>query len=290
VVGVAAPGAGDASCRPEDPPRPGRPVAGAAARCPHGCAVWGRHAVGCDGTHGAFPRCSLTCAPCYHSKDANRSACSFCQRQSHDRRDHDGHRQDLSRYREVPGRRRSGNSSWPIRAPAGEQRSRFPYNGEHRRFPHTLQGVGAVGCVTLMITLPVGSVLSGLGMLLVGVGYRLHRLPSAGPSRTVLCGALRPRLRYQRAAAGGAPPSARAAKRGGPAVRAVTVRSLNFTGLVTAWRKSTARSCEGRSREIPAELEVGERSRYDDCPGWTPGIVCAWEGCYWRGSSSFRRL
>jgi APA family basic amino acid/polyamine antiporter len=40
--------------------------------------------------------------------------------------------------------------------------------------------VGAVGCVTLMATLPVGSVLSGLGMLLVGVGYRLHRLRRAG--------------------------------------------------------------------------------------------------------------
>lgn len=32
----------------------------------------GRHAVGCEGTHGVFPRCNLTCSPCYHSKDANR--------------------------------------------------------------------------------------------------------------------------------------------------------------------------------------------------------------------------
>jgi hypothetical protein len=32
----------------------------------------GRMAVGCEGTHGVFPRCNFTCAPCYHSADANR--------------------------------------------------------------------------------------------------------------------------------------------------------------------------------------------------------------------------
>jgi hypothetical protein len=32
----------------------------------------GRGAVGCEGTHGVFPRCNLTCSPCYHSSDANR--------------------------------------------------------------------------------------------------------------------------------------------------------------------------------------------------------------------------
>ncbi len=32
----------------------------------------GRHAVGCEGTHGVFPKCDLTCSPCYHSKDANK--------------------------------------------------------------------------------------------------------------------------------------------------------------------------------------------------------------------------
>jgi hypothetical protein len=32
----------------------------------------GRHAVGCEGTHGVFPKCNLTCLPCYHSKDANK--------------------------------------------------------------------------------------------------------------------------------------------------------------------------------------------------------------------------
>jgi hypothetical protein len=32
----------------------------------------GRVAVGCEGTHGVFPRCNFTCTPCYHSADANR--------------------------------------------------------------------------------------------------------------------------------------------------------------------------------------------------------------------------
>lgn len=34
--------------------------------------VVGRHATGCEGTHGVFPRCNLTCTPCYHSSDANK--------------------------------------------------------------------------------------------------------------------------------------------------------------------------------------------------------------------------
>jgi hypothetical protein len=33
--------------------------------------VLGRHGVGCEGTHGVFPRCNLACTPCYHSRDAN---------------------------------------------------------------------------------------------------------------------------------------------------------------------------------------------------------------------------
>ncbi len=41
----------------------------APARTP--AQVLGRHAVGCEGTHGVFPQCNLTCTPCYHSKDAN---------------------------------------------------------------------------------------------------------------------------------------------------------------------------------------------------------------------------
>jgi hypothetical protein len=42
----------------------------ATARTP--AQVLGRHAVGCEGTHGVFPRCNLACTPCYHSRDANR--------------------------------------------------------------------------------------------------------------------------------------------------------------------------------------------------------------------------
>jgi hypothetical protein len=34
--------------------------------------VLGRRMVGCEGTHGVFPRCNLACTPCYHSRDANR--------------------------------------------------------------------------------------------------------------------------------------------------------------------------------------------------------------------------
>ncbi|WP_156727073.1 radical SAM family protein [Streptomyces apocyni] len=34
--------------------------------------IVGRHGVGCEGTHGVFPRCNLKCTPCYHSRDANR--------------------------------------------------------------------------------------------------------------------------------------------------------------------------------------------------------------------------
>lgn len=42
----------------------------ASARTP--AQLIGRHAVGCEGTHGVFPKCNLTCTPCYHSKDANK--------------------------------------------------------------------------------------------------------------------------------------------------------------------------------------------------------------------------
>lgn len=32
----------------------------------------GQFGLGCEGTHGVFPRCNLSCTPCYHSRDANR--------------------------------------------------------------------------------------------------------------------------------------------------------------------------------------------------------------------------
>ena len=42
----------------------------ATARTPN--QLVGRHTAGCEGTHGVFPQCNLTCSPCYHSKDANK--------------------------------------------------------------------------------------------------------------------------------------------------------------------------------------------------------------------------
>ena len=32
----------------------------------------GQRTTGCEGTHGVFPRCNLSCTPCYHSREANR--------------------------------------------------------------------------------------------------------------------------------------------------------------------------------------------------------------------------
>ena len=45
-----------------------------------------------------------------------------------------------------------------------------------RRYPRALQVIGALGCVLLVNTLPVLSSLIGLGVVLVGVGYRMLRL------------------------------------------------------------------------------------------------------------------
>ncbi|MGH3330973.1 MAG: amino acid permease, partial [Nocardioidaceae bacterium] len=53
--------------------------------------------------------------------------------------------------------------------------SAFTQTGEHRRFPRWLQVIGATGCLVLVATLPVSAVLTGLGVFLVGVGYRLWR-------------------------------------------------------------------------------------------------------------------
>jgi hypothetical protein len=41
-------------------------------RCKIRAQAIGRHAVGCEGTHGVFPRCNFSCQPCYHSAEANR--------------------------------------------------------------------------------------------------------------------------------------------------------------------------------------------------------------------------
>jgi hypothetical protein len=41
----------------------------AAARTP--AQLLGRRTAGCEGTHGVFPRCNLSCTPCYHAREAN---------------------------------------------------------------------------------------------------------------------------------------------------------------------------------------------------------------------------
>jgi APA family basic amino acid/polyamine antiporter len=49
-----------------------------------------------------------------------------------------------------------------------------------RRYPRVVQGAGALGCAVLVITLPVVAIIVGVGVLVVGVAYRLisHRLGS----------------------------------------------------------------------------------------------------------------
>ena len=48
--------------------------------------------------------------------------------------------------------------------------------GEHRRYPRVLAIVGAVGCLALVTTLPVTSILVGIGVLAVGFLYRFLSL------------------------------------------------------------------------------------------------------------------
>jgi APA family basic amino acid/polyamine antiporter len=57
----------------------------------------------------------------------------------------------------------------------------FRQRGAARRFPRALQVVGAIGCVALVVTLPWPSVPVGLGVLAVGVGYRMLRLRHRHP-------------------------------------------------------------------------------------------------------------
>lgn len=57
---------------------------------------------------------------------------------------------------------------------------------EHRRFPRALQVLGALGCLTLVVTLPAASVAAGAVVLVVGVALRLWRTrrPTRGASAT----------------------------------------------------------------------------------------------------------
>ncbi|HEX6878405.1 MAG TPA: APC family permease [Nocardioidaceae bacterium] len=50
----------------------------------------------------------------------------------------------------------------------------------HRRYPRFLQVAGAAGCLTLAVTVPATSLLSGLVVLAVGLGYRFWRVRHAG--------------------------------------------------------------------------------------------------------------
>ncbi|ALX66568.1 APC family permease [Microbacterium sp. XT11] len=52
----------------------------------------------------------------------------------------------------------------------------FRQSGPARRYPRALQVVGALGCLLLVTTLPVVASAVGLGVVLLGVGYRMLRL------------------------------------------------------------------------------------------------------------------
>lgn len=51
----------------------------------------------------------------------------------------------------------------------------FRQRGEARRYPRFLQIVGGIGCVVLVVTLPWPSVPVGLGVLVLGLAYRVLR-------------------------------------------------------------------------------------------------------------------
>lgn len=58
----------------------------------------------------------------------------------------------------------------------------FTQQPPQRRFPRVLQVVGALGCAVLVVTLPVGAVLTGVAVFVVGIAYRLWRLRRLRPS------------------------------------------------------------------------------------------------------------
>jgi basic amino acid/polyamine antiporter, APA family len=65
--------------------------------------------------------------------------------------------------------------------------------GGHRRFPRWLQVLGAGGCLLLVATLPVGSIVDGAVVLAVGIAYRLGREAASIRSRRRPRSSLRPR-------------------------------------------------------------------------------------------------
>lgn len=58
--------------------------------------------------------------------------------------------------------------------------SAWTQDGGHRRYPRALQALGAVGCLMLAVMLPIGSVLGGMAVLAVGLGYRALRVRAPG--------------------------------------------------------------------------------------------------------------
>jgi len=62
--------------------------------------------------------------------------------------------------------------------------SAFTQTGADRRFPRGLQILGAIGCLVLVLTLPVASIISGTVVLGVGLGYRFVRVSSFAQGRT----------------------------------------------------------------------------------------------------------
>jgi APA family basic amino acid/polyamine antiporter len=46
----------------------------------------------------------------------------------------------------------------------------------HRRYPRALAVAGAIGCLTLVVTLPVGAIAAGVAVLVVGIAYRVIRV------------------------------------------------------------------------------------------------------------------
>nr|WP_256988263.1 MULTISPECIES: APC family permease [unclassified Rhodococcus (in: high G+C Gram-positive bacteria)] len=54
--------------------------------------------------------------------------------------------------------------------------SAFTQDAEHRRYPRPLQVIGSIGCVVLIATLPVPSIVVGTVVVALGVGYRLLRV------------------------------------------------------------------------------------------------------------------
>jgi APA family basic amino acid/polyamine antiporter len=54
--------------------------------------------------------------------------------------------------------------------------SAFTQDAAHRRYPRALQVLGSIGCVVLIATLPVSSIVVGTVVVVLGVAYRLVRV------------------------------------------------------------------------------------------------------------------